>query len=245
MMAELKAEYLKLRTVRSSYVIILVVLALIALICGYGYGYKGDATQLTDPHMLRDILLGLMPTVGQFAAIVAVLQLTHEYRYNTILHTLTSTNNRVKVLAAKWFITIGYVVALSLLAMVVGVGATLLGAAIQGAEVSPQSLDALNLLGRSLLFGIGYASLGLLIAVFIRNQAASIVTVLMWPLLAESLAFLLLKENVKYLPFSALNEMLNLGPEGLGFGTALLVSSGYLLVGAAAAIVLFYRRDAN
>src|SRR5579863_2328529 len=101
MISAIKAEFLKLLTVRSTYFIVLISFAIVALVAGYGNGYRIDSFRLHNPGILANESGNSIIFVGAILALAGLLLLAHEYRYNTILYTLTSSNNRAKSLAAK------------------------------------------------------------------------------------------------------------------------------------------------
>src|SRR4051812_31198153 len=104
MIASIRAEFRKLLTVRSTYFIILICLAVICLFAGYGDGIKASAADLRDPSRLAGESYAAIVFVGLVAALVGLLSFGHEYRYNGIMYTLTSSNNRLKSLFAKAFV---------------------------------------------------------------------------------------------------------------------------------------------
>src|SRR4051812_17866621 len=105
MIPALKSECRKLLTVRSTYVIVGSVVALIIFYSFYIVGWRSAVGNLHDPSTVtsnNNGMLNSLPTI--LGAIMAILLMTHEYRYNPILPSLTSSNNRVKVLAAKFLV---------------------------------------------------------------------------------------------------------------------------------------------
>jgi len=251
MMATLKAEFRKLLTVRSTYIITGLVLLLVIFVAFYVEGWRLDSGGLHDPTELAgDVTGALMITV--FGAIVAILLMTHEYRYNTIMYTLTSSNSRSKVLISKFIAVSVYALFLAVLIGVLSPTLSYLGVHLHGHTLVPQTLHYGNLIWRSLFYGWGYGMAGLLLAVLTRNQVASIVALFLIPDLGEQLLGLLLKHNTVYLPFSALNQVIgshnNMGDPNssdLSPGKAAGVYAIYLVVGWLVAWVLFLRRDAN
>ncbi len=215
----------------------------------FAYGYKANSGQLSDPLLLYGGSLLTLNFVTTFSAIVAILLVTHEYRYNTILYTLTVTNNRLKVLLAKVAVITAYVVAVTVLAIIVTIGFAILGTSVQGEEMTTQNLQLLELLGRGLMYAWSYAMLGLIVAMLVRNQVAAIVGFLIVPSIVEGILTLLLKDNVKYLPFQSLNAVLggSGAPSAAALSTtnATLMVTGYIVVGLVASAVLLRRRDAN
>src|ERR1035437_9377215 len=111
MIATIKAELCKLFTVRSTYFIMAAVLALLVFYLFYITGWRAAASDLHNPSTLATAITSAVNAVSIFAALVALLLFTHEYRYNTIMYTLTSSNSRTKVLLAKILVVTGFVVA--------------------------------------------------------------------------------------------------------------------------------------
>ena len=245
----LKAEFRKLLTVRTTYVFTFLVTAFVIFIAFYPEGWRLAPAQLHDPTQLSSDVFGAL-NLSIFGAIVAILLMTHEYRYNTIMYTLTSSNSRTKVLFAK-FVTISvYAIFLTVLISVLSPLMSAWGVALHGHVLVPQTLHYGNLIWRSLYYGWGYGMAGLLLAVLTRNQVASIVTLFLLPSLGDLLLSLLLKHNTVYLPFGALNQVLGSGQSDPNLGTltpakGAFVFTIYLVVGWLVAWILFLRRDAN
>ncbi len=250
MIASLKAEFRKLLTVRSTYILILLMLALTIFFAFYVEGVKANGFDVSDPNLLSHDIFLLVSNISIFSAIIAVLTLTHEYRYNTIMYTLTASNSRAKSLVAK-FLTITIFAAVTTAGIVaVGLVAVKLGlhlSQFKHAALVPQALHYGDFIWRTLFYGWSTAIVGLLLATLLRNQVASIAALFLIPT-AEQLLSLLLKTHSVYLPFMAQSAILTV-PEGrLGAitpGNAALVFGGYLVIGWIVALVLFVRRDAN
>src|SRR3954467_14136812 len=101
MVASIKAEFRKLWTVRSTYVLFLVAFALVAIFAFYAEGIKASPATVQDAGKLAGEVTNAVVTVSLLGALAGVLLMTHEYRYNTIMYTLTSSNSRSKTLLAK------------------------------------------------------------------------------------------------------------------------------------------------
>lgn len=252
MMATLKSEFRKLLTVRSTYVVTILVALFVAFIAFYFEGWRLNAGQLHDPMQLAGDVTGAL-NVTVFGAIIAILLMTHEYRYNTIMYTLTSSNSRSKVLLAKFIVVSLYALFLTVLIGVLSPLMSYLGVHAHGNVFAPQTLHYGSLVWRSLFFGWGYGMAGLLLAALTRNQVASIVALFVIPgVLEQLIGQLLLKHNSVYMPFSALMQVINGGnndmspvSSNLSAGKAAGVYCAYLVVGWIAAWVLFLKRDAN
>jgi ABC-2 type transport system permease protein len=249
MMATLKAELRKLLSVRSTYIITALVTLLVIFIAFYVEGWRLNPASLHDKTQFAGDVTGAL-NLTIFGAIVAILLMTHEYRYNTIMYTLTSSNNRSKVLISKFITVSVYALFLAVLIGVLSPIMSSLGIHLHGHTLVPQTLHYGDLAWRSLFYSWGYSMAGLLLAVLTRNQVASIVALFLIPSLAEHLLSLLLKSNTVYLPFSSLAQVISPGGRmdnlgSLSPGKAAAVYCLYLLVGWIVAWILFLRRDAN
>lgn len=248
MMSEIKGEFKKLVTVRSTYFIFGFCLALLIFFGFYVSGWRITHTELLDPSNLASDVTSAVATVSVFAALVAVLLVSHEYRYNTIMYTLTSSNSRTKVLLAKILVITGFAIFFTLFFGFLSPIASVLGVHAHHLKLVHQTFHYSTLLWHCLFYGWGYAMAGLVIAALIRNQVGAIITLFIAPATVEGLLGLLLKKNTVYLPFSSLSTVLGQGMNYQNTITpfhAALVFCGYLIVGYAATWYLFLKRDAN
>jgi ABC-type transport system involved in multi-copper enzyme maturation permease subunit len=102
MMSAIKSEFRKLLSVRSTYFIILICLAIVILVAGFIQGFHADPKTLLPPNVLENQSTGAVEFVGFILAFAGLLLAGHEYRYNTVYYTLTSINRRYKILLAKF-----------------------------------------------------------------------------------------------------------------------------------------------
>ena len=248
MIAALKAEFRKLLTVRSTYILVGVAILFILFYAGYIEGYHLAGKDLLNPHLYNDDIVGALTSLPMiFGAIVAILLMTHEYRYNTIMHTLTASNSRSKVLAAKFIVITVFALAMTAVIGALSPLVSALGIHLHGSTLVPQELHLSSIVWRSLFNGWAYIMTALLLAALIRNQIGAIVSLFAIPTLEQVLS-LLLKHDSVYLPFIALNAVLSNPEPRIGtitYGRAAGVVTIYLVVGWIIAWVLFLRRDAN
>src|SRR5690606_21376125 len=104
MLGTIKAEVRKLLTVRSTYVILFIILALSVLVNFYVEGYwgqSGSAAGMLESTAFNEIISNGVGMAALFISIVAVLQMGHAYRDNTITYTLTANARRTQVFLAK------------------------------------------------------------------------------------------------------------------------------------------------
>jgi ABC-2 type transport system permease protein len=246
----IKSELQKLFTIRSTYVILAFCLAISIFFAFYVEGLK--LTQpVTDPGKLLSETTSALNALAFIISLAGVLLVTHEYRYNTIMYTLTSSASRLKVLLAKVIAVSIFAVLVSLFFGTLAPLLTYAGVHLKGLAMVHQSIPIADTLWRVALFGWGYAMLGLILAFIIRNQIGAIIVLLVGPSSVEGLLSLLLKQNTAYLPFNALGTVLG-GSDQRGPAVghispekAALVVAIYILVGFAVSAYLFKRRDAN
>lgn len=249
MLATIKSEIRKLFTVRSTYLLSAIALALTVLFAFYFEGYKGNtgtAASLLAPTALQEIVgngagLGVM-----FIAIIAILFMAHEYRYNTIAYTITLNTRRTKVLLSKLLVISGFAVIFGFIAAGVALGGYMLGLSLRDAVLPAQEFDAVVQIGRVAFYYVGYAILGILIACLVRSLVAAVSTLLLYSAIVEPLLGLLLRDNAKYLPVTALDSTVGAAmvPNMLSANTAILVSSAYLIGGLIITWIMFVKRDA-
>lgn len=247
MIAALRAEFRKLLTVRSTYLLAGFALLILFIFAFYVDGWRTQTNvPLFDGKLAQGVINAVM-AVSLFATIAGVLLVTHEYRYNTINYALTLQNRRWRVLAAKVIATSAFVVVFTLVFAVLSPLLSWLGATLHGINLGPQTFDVWDLLWRSVFYGWAYSMIGLGLAFLIRHQVGVLGVLLFGPGIVEGLAGLILKENAKYLPFSSLGNVL--GQTSLETAPSHAASAGvvmiYVVVLWIAAVVLFQRRDAN
>ncbi len=248
----LKAEFRKLLTVRSTYIITALVIAFVIFITFYVIGWRMNPHDLRDTNQLANAATGAM-TMAVFGGVVAVLLMSHEYRYNTIMYSLTNSNSRTKVLFSKFLVVSVYSLFLAAVIGILSPTMVYLGVHLHGHTLAPQVLHFGNLAWRILFYGWGFGMAGLLLAVLSRNQVASIVGLFVIPDVVEQLLGLLLKHNTVYLPFSSLSQVLNAGTGNGRPDTSSTLSASkaagvyciYLAVGWAVGWYLFLKRDAT
>lgn len=235
------AELRKIFTIRSTYIICAVSFAILVFFAFYATGIKADLT-VNDPNKLAGEATDAINALATIGAIVAVLLIAHEYRFNTIIYTLTVTKRRTTVFIAK-------LLAISLFALLfTAAAATLsplfaaLGIRVSGADLVPQVIHFGDIAWRVLYVGWGMAILAFILAMLIRIQVGAIVVLFFLPAI-EQLAGLALKNNVAYLPYNALSGVLS--TSSLSHTKSALVFGVYLVVGLIVSWILFLKRDAN
>jgi len=261
MMHNLKAEFKKLLSVRSTYFIALIALGLIVFLAFYVQGFKNsekDALASTNLFLAGTVMM-MATIISVFAGVTALLLMAHEYRYNTIIYTLTASNSRSKVLLSKILVIMAYVFVLSLVLGALGVGLVSAGVAASGHHLMHQDINYLTYLAKVIFYSEGYSLAALLFITLIRNQVGALAALFIIPGTVEGLLGLLLKHNSVYMPFTGLAQVIQ--PPALpgvmtdkaheaatGYLSAprgSVVFLAYLVFGWIIAWYLFLRRDAT
>jgi ABC-2 type transport system permease protein len=244
MIATIKAEFRKLLTVRSTYIILGLAFALELLFAFWANGVKVNAAAVQLPTFLQSQFLDAVSALALIGAFAGILLVTHEYRYNTIMYTLTASNRRLKVLVAKVVVISVFAIVFTLVMGALSPLLAWIGASIGGHNLGPQTFSYLSVLEHSLFYGWAYSMAGVVLAFLIRSQIGSIAALLLLPGLVEQLLTLVLKNNAMYLPFSVLNSVIHDDPR-LSAIKAAGIFMIYLVIGWLASAVTFAKRDAN
>lgn len=243
----IRSEFRKLLTVRSTYAIFGSVAAITIFFAGFIQGFQAEPALLGDSHLLMSQSTGAVVFVGFILAFAGLLLAGHEYRYNTIMYTLTSSNRRLKVMLAKLLVVTTFAVVTTLFITFFSPLCTIIGVHLHGHTLAHQEFYFRSILWQCLFCGWGYTMYAFILVTAMRNQIGAIVTFLLIPLIGENILSLLLKSNTKYLPFTALQAVAE--PNGLGnhanSAHQALVVLVYIGVGLVLSTVLFQRRDAN
>lgn len=270
MVPALKAELKKLFTVRSTYLFILLALVIVGIYAFYGEGFKDSASFIQTLHHKRGgpfegaigglFIAGTIQQMGHFISlfggIVALLLITHEYRYNTITYTLTASNSRTKSLLAKLLAIISFVSVYAVLLTAYGLGMIYLGLHFSHNILPHQNISYLTYIGKTLFHAEGYALAAMFFGALIRNQVGAFAALLIIPSAVEGLLSLILRHDSVYLPFMSLDQVIQPGsvtPPGvneaatgyLSPAKGVLVFSLYLVIGWAVGWYLFIKRDAT
>jgi ABC-2 type transport system permease protein len=251
-MSLLVAEVRKLRTVRTTWVLTLIGLVLVALATGtlvFSELMAGPFTGSVDQ------VAAAVDQIGSNAIIVlvvALLAITTEFRHGTIGRSLQLTPSRTQLLVGKLGVGAVYALAFFVLSLVVVGVLLLVGTVVNDVELSfgPEVSRSLwqGAVGLTLnaLFGVAVGAL-------IRSQVVAITLLLVWLFVVENLFAALWPEIARWLPFQALNalflsdEVMASVPEGFAAplepAVALVTFLGYVLVATVVAGVLLRVRD--
>jgi ABC-2 type transport system permease protein len=250
MLPSLKSDFRKLFTVRSTYIMSCIVLALVVLICFYFEGYRGNtgsSASTLAPTAIKEIISNTAGTGALFVAIIAVLFMAHEYRYNMITYTLTANTRRTKVLLSKIIAIVIFGIVFGILTSATGIGLYMLGLQLRDASLPAQDFDVWTQFGKVAIYYGAYALIGLFIATLVRGVVGAIAVLLLFPTAIESTLGLVLKEKAAYLPFAATDTIMGasmIQGNALTSNGAIGVTAIYLVIVGIVTWLLFLRRDA-
>jgi ABC-2 type transport system permease protein len=251
-MALLAAEVRKLWTVRTTWVLTLLGLGLVALTTGTLVFSTLVVGPFTGAESQVAAAVDQIGSNAIFVLVVALLAMTTEFRHGTIGRTLQLTPSRSAVLTSKLGVGVVYAFAFFAVSLVVVAVLLLLGTVTEGA-----SLEVGGLVGRAVwqgLVGLALnAMLGVAVGALIRSQVVAITLVLVWLFVVENLFAALWPGLGRWLPFQALNalflseDVLANAPEGMATplepSVALAVFLAYVLVATVTAGSLLRVRD--
>ncbi len=242
MIAQIRAELLKIRSTRTTIALILAMIALILLITLLT-GLLTHPSGLVSREDQRE-LLSVVSFAGVFSALAGVLLVTSEYRFGTIRPTILFNPARSHVLAAK-------VVAGALAGVAFGVLGEAVGWAVGYAILDGRGITVVLTSGDILLLTLGglagaalWGAIGAGLGAIIHNQVGGVITLLAWGLVVDNLLFGLAPSVGRFTPTRASDALMGLRVDHLvspGVGAVTLIAWACAL--AAAGIVLSDRRD--
>lgn len=242
MRAQTRAEWLKIRSTRTTLGLVLGMIALIllfALLSGLltkAPHLRGSEDQLG--------LLSVGSLAGVFSALAGIMLVTSEYRYGTIRPTFLFNPRRSRVVAAK--LTAGV-----LAGIVFGIAGEGLGFGVGYAALSGRGIPlALNghaialLLIGTLVGSALWGAIGVGLGGIVRNQVGSIIALLAWGFVIENLLFAFVPSFGRLTPVHAQDALTGLSTAHLltpAAGAVTLIV--WTAVLAIAALALTARRD--
>lgn len=198
------AELRKLRTVRSTWAITLVGLALVLL--SSGTVAFGGFSRFAGSEEQTAALLDGVGGATVIPLIVALLAITTEFRHGTIGRTLQLTPSRVELIVVKLAAAATYALVFAVagvaLALLVGV----LGAGRAGVSLSFGG-EFVETLWQAVVALVLTALLGLAFGAVVRSQALALTVALVYVFVLENLIAFAAPEVGRWLPFAALNNL--------------------------------------
>ena len=210
MIALVKSEWIKLRTVTMNWVLTIIALAFPSAITLLTAFFRGDDPQPLQTRQLLDLVLNTSFLPLLLITVVAATSITSEFGFGTIRPTFTATPRRSHVVLAKAIVAVLYAFVVQTVVMLV---ACFGGAAVANGRGSDVRIGEVPTATAALVglvvLGMIMALVGLGVGMLVRSTPASVVLLILWPLMAEALVGGLLGLFVKsvrvieWMPFRA------------------------------------------
>ena len=253
MIAALSSEWLKLRTTRTLFWLLVAISALMTLIVVAAV-VGGRAQDISSARDQLD-LLGIGSLAIFIALIMGLIVSTGEFRHGTITPTLLATPSRTSIVIAKAIA--GGFFAVTLVGLAEALVALELAIALpaKGIDFAIQAGPAAGFIGRILIAAALWGALGSGIGIVLRNQIGAVVACFAWLFIAEGLIVAILHSNAihsnagRFLPFQATGAILTNGSRNpadvLSAAGGMITLGGWMALFAIAAAVLLSRRDVS
>lgn len=250
MTALVRAELLKLRTVKLPLwllvtTLLLVLLGVLATVLTAGL--EGAPLSREDPELMARAVANA--SGGNIVVLIlGILVLTQEFRFGTATSSFLVTPKRGRVLVAKLIAValVGAVFAVVSAVVAVAVSAVLIP--IRDGVVNYDAQVLQVLLGAMLVMVL-YGPIGIAVGALVKNQIAAVVGALAFTFIVEQLLIALLPDVGRWTPGGASSAVLQLGDLVTTRGDLLPVWGGVLVLLAYAAVLsaiaarLTLRRD--
>jgi catechol 2,3-dioxygenase-like lactoylglutathione lyase family enzyme/ABC-type transport system involved in multi-copper enzyme maturation permease subunit len=206
--AQTRAELLKIRSTRTTLGLVLGMIGLLLLFTLLS-GLLTHVGHLTSKEDQRG-LLAVGSLAGVFSALAGILVVTSEYRFGTIRPTFLFTPSRSRVMAAKLAASVlaGLVFGVVGEGLGFGLGYVILASrgvsyALNGGDTA---LLVLGAIGSAAVWG----AIGVGVGAVIRNQVGAVVTLLAWGFVVDNLLFGLVPSIGRLTPTRAQDALMGL-----------------------------------
>lgn len=207
----LRSEWIKFHTVRVNFVLgsiaaafPVIVVTLVALLTKN----LGSAS-----HDLVGVVTGTMVLTALLLGVIGALNVTSEYSHGTIRTTFAAAPQRTNVLVAKALVTMAGTMVFSAVVELVTLGIGSLVLNNRNADLHIDGSDTAAMVGAIVLAGM-LSLLGYGLGLIIRNSAATVAVLVLWPLLLEGIVGAVLgvagvDNPLPWLPYQSALRMAN------------------------------------
>lgn len=235
----IKAEILKLRTVRWPWVLLAVQLALVAAAVS-GFAIASGNKPMDPLPALQHVGLTAM-----LSLVLGIMAVAGEYRDHTITDTFLATPRRSRVIVAKvvTFTALGFAFAVATAAVALVVSAVWLS--VRGSSLDVSSSIVWQTLVGAVLWNAAFTAIGVGLGAWLPNLAGAITAGLAWIALVEGVvASLIGSDLARWLPVAAGRALESVpAPGGLAPWGGGLVLAAYAVGFAVFAVAATVGRD--
>jgi ABC-2 type transport system permease protein len=250
MIATLRSEAIKSRTVRINWVLTSIAVGL-PIVVATLFASLASRDSLDGENLHEAVHAASFLTV-MLMGVFGATTYTGEHAFGTIRPTFAATPRRLRVISAKAVVVAVAAMTVMAVTNVAGLG---LGSAIASRRDAPLGLGDLDGLVPAVIGGVLFcglaALLGLGFGMLVRSSQGAVALILLWPLLIEGIAAGVLSvagadDAAEWLPWAAGSTMSSLDPaDGEPSRVAgALVLAGFVALVVAAGAALTDRRDA-
>jgi ABC-2 type transport system permease protein len=215
--AALRSEWIKLRTIRMNWVLLIIAVAFPLIIVVLVTALQ-NVRDLTAENTIGGIT-GTSVVTAMLLGVIGASTITGEFGFGTIRVTLAAIPRRMVVLVAKAIVTVITAVVVEALVVVIGYTAA---SAIASSRDVPFGLDdspsGIAPMVGVVAFSAIVALLGYGLGLLIRNTPTAIAVLILWPLVAEGIIGAVLRaagieSAFKWMPYQS---GINMGNPTLG-----------------------------
>jgi ABC-type transport system involved in multi-copper enzyme maturation permease subunit len=242
-----RSELLKIRTTRSWWAFLIVIVLLMGIAVAGQVGSAGDTERST-----LEFQVSLADSVGitvLLAIILGITVITTEFRHGTTTPTFLAAPRRERVIAAKAVATTLVAIGFAVLSLLVVAAVALPWLAIVDATMHLGDGEVATQVAQAFFAIVLWAMMGVAIGTVVHSQVAALVGTLVWIFIGETLLlglFRLLDIDAayEYLPFIALDGADGTGGDDLlDYWPAVAVSLGWIALLGAVGTERTRRRD--
>lgn len=253
MIASLSSEWLKIRTTRTIFWLLIALAAVITLFVVGGVLTNSKADLSGSDNQIGAMGIGILAPL--IALIMGLIVSTGEFRHGTITPTLLSTPSRTLVVISKGIA--GVLLGVTLVALAEGLVVAELAALlpIKGISLTLDGGDAARLLARILATAAIWGAIGSALGLALRNQIGTFVGCFAWLFFAEPIMQGILHSNAidshagRFFPLWATLAVLNDSKDNnqvlLGRVGGVIALCCWLALVTIMALVLLERRDVS
>ena len=241
----IRSEWIKLRTLRTTWVI-----AILSVITAMAITAVATATVEKGMSSFErlDLLLTPAPLLARlFVLVLGIMAFANEYRYGTIVPSLAAAPIRTELLGAKLIVLGGFGLVLGAVITVFSIATGLTVLSLIGQSVSVFDGEIPRAIAGTIPFYGICALLGVGAGVLVRQPTIAIGVLVPWALFAEQALGAFLPNLVRYMPFTAGAQLYAVTTQGepldAGVGAALFLTWTAVVVVMGA--LLLERRDVS